>query len=403
MSRPSTKGFFVKERLIEAREARGITQADLGKVLGRSGSTISNWERGEQAPEPGTLDQLARALNVAPGYFAKEVPDHGRSAIFFRSMANATARVRTRSKARVRWLQHISLVLQQTLEFPDIDFPEFVEENAYTNLKDADLERIAGEMRSHWRLGDGPIANIVLLAENIGAVLGVDNVGSTAIDGQGSWSNADGRPYILLAKDKYTAYRRQMDVAHEIAHLVLHRGVDGEQLDRDFDLIEHQAKYLACAFLLPFRSFSSEVFSLSLDGFLSMKRRWMVSVGAMIMRAHHLEILSDAAAQKLLKYRATRGWHRQEPLDLPTETPVEEPRLLRRSVEMIVSERVRSKRDLVHSDICIGASDIELLASLPEGYFDDTGTVVAFEPRLRSGSGQSSAAPVVPFHRPRVC
>lgn len=156
-----------------------------------------------------------------------------------------------------------------------------------------------------------------LVAENAGIVVGVDETGSTAIDGQGTWSAADARPYILLATDKYTAYRRQMDIPHEIAHLVLHRHVKDEDLERHFSLIERQAWILAGAFLLPHRAFAAEIPSLSLDGFLSLKRRWMVSVGAMIMRAETLETLSPYAAELLWRYRAAKGWHRKEPFDLP--------------------------------------------------------------------------------------
>ena len=400
MSRPSTKGFFVKERLAEARDARGITQSDLGKSLHKSGSTISNWERGEQAPEPNSLDQLARTLHVSQPYFLRQMPDYGTSAIFFRSLSNATARVRTREKARVRWLQHISLSLQNALEFPGVNFPEFVEPGAYVRFKEDDLERIALAMREHWDLGEGPISNMLLVAENAGVVVGIDEVGSAAIDGQGTWSAADERPYILLACDKNTAFRRQMDVAHEIAHLVLHRGVDEHQLERDFDLIEYQAKYLACALLLPDRSFASEISSLSLDGFLSLKSRWMVSVGAMIMRARQLEILSDEAATRYWKYRAARGWHRREPLDLPNETPVEEPRLLRRSIEMIVAAGVRSKRDLLESDICLSGADVEMLAALARGYFSESGTLISIAPRLRERPQVEQVADVIAFRRP---
>jgi hypothetical protein len=94
----------------------------------------------------------------------------------------------------------------------------------------------------------------------------------------------------------------------------------------------------------------------------------MVSVGAMIKRAHQLEMLSNTAAQRLWQYRATRGWHKREPLDLPNETPVEEPRLLRRSIEMVVQSKVRSKMDLLHSDICLAGHDVEQLASLSAHY-----------------------------------
>lgn len=396
MSRPTTMGFFVKERLIEAREARGSTQTDLAKLLGRSGSTISNWERGEQAPEPNSLRNLAVHLGVSPSYFTRPMPDYGDGAIFFRSFATATVRIRTREKAKVRWLQHISLTLQNTLEFPPVNVP-FIEIGAYKSLKTVDLERIASEVRAHWKLGESPISNLILIAENHGVVVGIDEAGSISIDGQGTWSNADNRPYILLTKDKYTAFRRQMDVAHEIAHLVLHKGVTDEQLQQDFDTIEEQAKYFACALLLPDRSFSAEIFSLSLDGFLSLKKRWKTSVGAMIMRAHQLEILTTEAAQRLWKYRATKGWNRREPFDLPSETPIEEPRLLRRSIEMIVSENVRTKRDLLLTDIGLGAADVEIIAALPVGYFAESANVIPFEPRLREAELGTQTASVIPF------
>jgi Zn-dependent peptidase ImmA (M78 family)/DNA-binding XRE family transcriptional regulator len=400
MSRPTTKEFFVKGRLLEARDARGVTQADLAKSLQRSRFTISNWERGEQAPEPASLDQLANVLGIPTGYFRQPMPDHGNGAIFFRSLANATARVRTREKARVRWLQHLSLTLQRTLDFPTINFPKILDGGDYKKLGKDDLEQIADTLRKHWKIGDGPIKNMVLVVENAGAIVGIDETGSTKIDGQGNWSNADHRPYILLASDKYTAFRRQMDVSHELSHLILHHGVSEEELEQNFEKIEDQAKYLACAFLLPHRSFAAEVFSLSLDGLLSLKAKWKVSVGAMIMRARQLEMLSDGAAQRLWKYRATRGWHRREPLDLPSETPVEEPRVLKRSIEMIVQAKVRSKTDLLQSDICLGAADVEQLASLSPHYFAESASVVAFEPKLKERENITGQGTVIPLKRP---
>ena len=88
------------------------------------------------------------------------------------------------------------------------------------------------------------------------------------------------------------------------------------------------------------------------------------AVGAMVMRAHQLVMLSDQAAQYLWKYRTMRGWHRREPLDLPAEAPIEEPRLLKRSIEMIVQANVRSKTDLLESDI--SHSTISRLPASPD-------------------------------------
>jgi len=396
----TTKEFFVRERLTEARDARGITQSYLAKCLQRSPGTISNWERGDQAPEPASLDQIVRTLGIPVAYFLRLMPNHGKNAIFFRSLANATMRARLKEKARMRWLQHISLTLQQTLDFPTVNFHNLIERGAYKQLKHDDLENIAADMRSHWRLGEGPIPNMVLVAENAGVVIGIDEVGSTKIDGQGNWSDYDNRPYILLARDKYTAFRRQMDIAHELAHLILHHGIDENELAQNFDLIEDQAKYWASAFLLPHRSFPAEIYSLSLDGFVALKKRWKVSIGAMIMRARNLEILSDAAAQRLWKFRATRGWHNREPFDFPSETPVDEPRLLRRSIEMIVDNEIRSKGDLLQSDICLGAADIEMMASLPANFFMESAAVVLFEPKLKESGRIGQSASILPLRRP---
>jgi Zn-dependent peptidase ImmA (M78 family)/transcriptional regulator with XRE-family HTH domain len=392
MSRPSTKGYFVKDRLVEAREALGITQQELAELLGKSDSTISNWERGHQSPEPSSLQRLSDILKIPTQYFLRNVPDYGSCAIFFRSLANPAARARTREKARMRWLQHISLTLQTILDFPAVNFPTVGPED-YTRLNFADLEEIAIEIRRHWNLGESPIPSMVLVAENAGVVFGVDKLGSTAIDGQSTWCAIDDRPYILLNSDKYTAFRRQMDVAHEISHLILHRGVTEDELCKNFETIESQAKYLANAILLPHKSFSSDLYSLSLDGLLSLKPRWKVSVGAMIMRAHQLDILSDEAERRLWRYRASRGWHRREPLDLPTETPVEEPRLLRRAIEMLISQKIRSMADLLYSDICLPAPDIEMMTVLPRGFFGVTDNVAPLiRPRAASGT-------VVPFKR----
>ena len=402
MSRPSTRGLFVKERLSEARDARGLTQKDVALGMECGWSTISNWERGGQTPEPNSLERLASTLGVFPSYFLKPMPNHGHSPIFFRSLANATVRARTREKAKVRWLQHISLAVQEALDLPPVNVPELVKSDHYLRLKTEDLESIASDMRAHWDLGDGPIRTMVLVAENAGVVVGVDETGSTAIDGQGTWSDVDGRPYILLATDKYTAYRRQMDVAHELAHLVLHRHVTSEdELERNFDLIERQAKYLAGAFLLPHRSFSAEISSLSLDGFLSLKRRWMTSVGAMIMRAENLEIVSSEAANSMLRYRSIKGWHRKEPLDLPEETSVEQPCLLKRCIEMIVDEGGRAKTSLLETDIGLCAADVEMLTCLPPGFFTgEAAPVVRLKPKLRNSMNDFDGSEVVQFRRP---
>ncbi len=53
-----------------------------------------------------------------------------------------------------------------------------------------------------------------------------------------------------LATDKMSFPRRQMDAAHELAHVVLHRDVTPLELKDNLKFIEAQAFRLASAFLL---------------------------------------------------------------------------------------------------------------------------------------------------------
>ena len=56
---------LVGVRIRKLREARGLTQAKLADLSGKSVETISNFERGQTLPGVGTLYQLANHLGVA--------------------------------------------------------------------------------------------------------------------------------------------------------------------------------------------------------------------------------------------------------------------------------------------------------------------------------------------------
>ena len=197
MAQPNIDG-FVGERLSLARDARNITQSQLAEALDVVTPTISRWERGERKPDGEQLIKLADALSVHPPYFLKPIAD---APIFFRSLSSATVKARTKERAKMRWLQHISGTLQAELEFPPVDIEPAICPRDYSRISDSDLEQIAADVRKRWKLGEGPISNMALLAENAGVVVGVDEVGSTTIDGQANWSGVDHRPYILLARD----------------------------------------------------------------------------------------------------------------------------------------------------------------------------------------------------------
>jgi Zn-dependent peptidase ImmA (M78 family)/transcriptional regulator with XRE-family HTH domain len=390
---------FQESRLVEARDSRGLTQVALAELINRTSPSISRWEGGGQSPEPEALDGLARALNLPVAFFLKPQPEHGDGPMFFRSMASTTQMLRRRVRARLRWAQDVSLSLQNWLDLPVADVPQ-LDTSDYREIRDQDIEDVANECRLRWGLGSGPISDVLLVLENAGITLVKEEVGSAAMDGVSNWSDSDGRPYMLIAKDKDTCVRSRLDAAHELGHLVLHRRVKERTLGdaAAFKEIERQAYCFGGAFLLPAESFSREVWSPSLNAFLALKERWRVSIAAMIKRCSGLEMIGDEYARRLWKYYSARSWRRSEPLD--DILPAEHPRLLARSVKLLIDERIRTRQELLE-EFRLSASDVESLCYLPRGYLTSEAAEVLGLARLKCGSNEDSASSssgtVIPF------
>ncbi len=388
---------FIPSRLSEARDARRIpSMSALARQLGINPSTVSRWEDGSAAPDLDVLQRLASELRVRQEFFLRPAFESAQP-IFFRSQASTLSRDLNYQRAQMRWLQEISSTLEHYVDLPALDLPDVLEGATYRQLRDEDVEGIALRLRQHWRMGEGPCADVVSVLERVGFVVGSIEMGTAKLDGLCSWSPVDGRPHILLANDKMSFPRRQMDAAHEMAHALLHRGVTKEEFARDLKFIETQAFRLASAFLMPSTSYPIEVRSPSLASLLTLKERWRVSIKAQIRRLADLEVIPPEFATHLYKLYSAKGWSREEPLDRQWEPS--EPRVLRDALQLIVDEGVRTKADLLAVEFTITAGDVENLCGLPNGWFSrDAAEVVRLKaPADRAPSvGEGS---VIPFRK----
>lgn len=391
---------FVPERLVEARAARRVqSMKELALMLGVSPSSVSRWETGKQAPEADALTELAKALRVRREFFLRPVFDSPRP-MFYRKLVSTLKRDREYQTSQVNWLHEISDVLQHYVDFPELDIPDVLGGASYSQLRDEDIEDIAGELRSHWQLGEGPCTNVVAVLEKIGCIVGSIEMGTSKLDGVCSWSKSEDRPHILLSLDKMNLPRRQMDAAHELGHAVLHRNVSAKALRDDLPEIERQAFRFASAFLMPQTTYVPEVPNYSLAGLLSLKERWRVSVKAQIKRLGDLEIIPQDHATQLYKTYSAKGWNRQEPMD--KEWAVPKPRMLHDALCLIVDSGTRSKEDLLSVEFTMHPGDIENLVNLPSGWFSKkTGDVVSLT--LKTDAARETGAPaggsVIPFSR----
>lgn len=360
---------FVKERLTQAREARGLSLVGLADLVGVSSAAISHYEKGDNTPRPETLATLANKLSLSTEYFLKPDPVSRQLArLFWRSLSAATRYARTRAVRRYEWFVEITAYLGQFFDFPECRVPSFDIPDDFRRIDSALIERIAQKTREAWNLGLGPVPDVIRTLEANGVVVALGSMQSEHLDAFSEF-DASGRAYICVGTDKQVMVRRRFDASHELAHLILHRKVDRKTLNKaaDFRLIESQAHAFANAFLLPAQSFVDELFTPSLDGFRALKSRWKVSIAAMIYRSKDLGLIDDEQTKRLWINLNRRDWRTFEPLD---DLPVEMPQMVARCFTTLIDQKIKSK-DQILSDLRLPAHDIEELTGLPAGYLHE--------------------------------
>jgi Zn-dependent peptidase ImmA (M78 family)/transcriptional regulator with XRE-family HTH domain len=384
-----TPGFY-GERLLEVREARGLTALQLGELIGVTKQAVNMYEKSRCSPSPETLERIVQVLRVPTRYFLRQPAPEHRGPIFYRSMTTATNRMRTRAERKMGWVREILTYLSHYVELPEISIPNIGPPADPTKITDEMVEDAASTVRQHWALGEAVISNVTLLLENNGIVASRFALEAAKLDSFSLWDDYTGRPLLILGEDKQSAVRSRFDAAHELAHLVLHRNVPVPVLHHKPTqaLLEEQAHRFGRAFLLPSRSFARDFALPTLHALKNLKPKWKASIGLMIKRAEELDLISAEQANRLWVNRSRQGWNRREPYD--DELEPEYPVLMARSIRLLIESNTVN-RSRIEEEIALSADDIEALTCLPHGFLSEQGTPTAGpEPRLLPFHGEEA-------------
>lgn len=371
MPRETGSPGFSGSKLREAREARLMTPMALSESVGVSRGNISSYEHGRHNPSPEILQRIADVLNLKTDFFLRLPETLEETVIFERSRSSATKATRKRAQHRRTWLRETMQFLTQFVEIPQANLPNLALPNdTWKSTPRNRIEALATDTRRHWRMQDGPISNMTLLSENNGVIMCLISMNANNLDAFSLWDPADKRPYIALGTDTQSAFRTRFTVAHELAHLILHRNLSETDINEPntLKLIEKQADQFAASILTPATAFSDDVRRPTLDQFRMLKPRWRTSIKMMIHRAAELDIINREEERKLYINYNRRGWNTTEPLD--EETKVERPRLPRKIFETIVDGGILTPSQIATA-LPFNIEDIESLAALPGGYLDE--------------------------------
>ena len=299
---------FNPSKLTKARIARGLTKKDLAERTGISRQMISNYELGKTQPGANNLMTIVAELDFPYNYFTSESKSFYEGATFFRSQSASTKKIRDMQAVRLEFQKEIYDFLSRYVNFPQLVLPDILMKNIH-DITNKDIEEKARELREIWGLGiDLQVSNLLEVAE----------------------------------------VRRRFNIAHEIGHILLHGDIESihDYTSQELkNVIEKQANYFASCLLLPENGFLKSLLSTNLDFYIELKKYWKVSIQAMIMRTHQLELISDDQKLYLFKKIAFNKWKRQEPLD--TEIIPEKPSLYRKVYELIVTNDILQRNELI--------------------------------------------------------
>jgi Zn-dependent peptidase ImmA (M78 family)/transcriptional regulator with XRE-family HTH domain len=290
---------FIAERLTLARQRRGLTKSGLAERANLASRSISSYESSRAEPRRSTVTTLAEVLSFPESFFDAPapvaIPHDGAS---FRSLARMTASQRDTALAAGRLCVDLNRWLTERFELPEADLPQ-------ANLAITDPEGAALLTRTHWGLGTAPIPNMIHLVESHGVRVFSLAEECHEVDAFSFWS--DGVAMMCLNTMK-TAEHSVFDVAHELGHLVLHRG-HGSPRGREE---EQEANAFAASFLMP----RSDVLAAAprfpgLTDLAEAKGRWRVSTAALNYRMHKLGLLSDWHYREICIELGRRGRARE--------------------------------------------------------------------------------------------
>lgn len=336
MAPEALPGRVVGERITALRSIFGLTQKDLAERLGVSQSFLSHIARGAR-PMPEVLAiEASRAYNVPVSFFMVRptAADHG--PVTFRKSSKASVREEARVVALFDEAARVFRAVSQESDYRVAKLPSPAD-------CQGDVE-LAGELlRAEVGLGPmDPVLNVTRTLERLGVGV-IDNLDHLSPEARGHVAVSrplehNPRPLVALVAELPAAVSR-LTLLHELGHLIFDKQLSGP-ISSTRSREELRAYKFAGAFLLPeavTRRRVSE--TLNLHGYLPIKADYGISVGAIIMRARDLGVISADRARSLQIQLSSQGWRYDEPVPVAQERPL----LLAQALRKVYGEKVTAK------------------------------------------------------------
>lgn len=318
------KGTLMKEtiarNLIRYRKGLKLSQEGLAELAGVTRQSINNYEKAKTLPDSKTLSDLARSLGVTLDDLLESedamLPN-------FRFRSHATFSKKPQFGTQVLRMLEAYTALEQA-----VGLAPYAPESTPCHQVEGNekrIEEIAAQFRHRLSLGEGPIQNLFEAVEEIGLKVLRENIPIPGFFGLSACS-ADQGAFVLVNTHNISIERQLFTLAHEIGHLIFHRGEYQDTLMEEGTKEEEKARedvanYFAGHLLVSQKSLER---ALNLfTNFIQLKCHFRVSYTMMLKRLEQMGALkySDAIQKIRWEYKQRTGQSLTKEVEIEPRLP----------------------------------------------------------------------------------
>lgn len=292
-----------------ARLLRQKTQKEVVEAIGISQASLSKAEHGLQELPVDIMDKLYDYYDLPETFFLRSEGVSPLGHLYYRKKLTITNKVIDSFVAKVKIFKAIIDDLMSAVELPKYTLGNYVPNE---NLS---AKEIARKIRYELKVYNGAVPNLSTLLENNGIIIIRFDFGTDKIDGLTTITDSDRK--VMFINNQMPNDRIRFSMAHELGHLVMHLG----NPPCSSDDAEQQADEFASEFLMPEEEIRPMLLNVNIQTLGMLKRKWRVSMHALVRRAKDLETITYQQYRNLQMYFSKKGYTKSEPIPLPLENP----------------------------------------------------------------------------------
>ncbi|WP_404456649.1 helix-turn-helix domain-containing protein [Oceanobacillus kapialis] len=375
---------FVGENLTNLRIMHGYSRKQLSDILGVTEQAVWQYENNYTSPKMQVINELKQVFNVKNKYFytndvlkkTNKPETVNVMNIAYRSkIMNVISKTQAEAK-HIEYLDTFVDYLTAKVRYPTMQIIQLRDDVIhYLNNSNDDrlvqINKVAELARRKLGFRNDTNEDLMFLVEKSGVFIFEKALGEE-IDAYSLWTNND-RPYIILGNMKRSAFRRNFDIAHELAHILLHYRIEFTNLDRkEHKNIENEANIFAGTFLLPedeFRNDMKDILHITNpDAYIDLKKKWSVSLQVLGYRAAKLGIIEPRAHRNFYAALHRKGYLKKEPLD--DLTPIQKPMKVKSIIDLVSKKGLLDIRRMIEADWKVEVSFFYRMTGIESTFFD---------------------------------